>query len=371
MSADAPAYDAPRPGRPVQPEARFRSVAQRLRKRLARDEWPALAVFPSFQQIAREEGVGRETARAAVALLRGEGWLRLNARGRLVRASDLSFARRDRGLVLLLFSEPLQRSLFNPDREALYCGLAEGLGEAERPFLVAHDFYLREALPDRYLAYPLDGILATGTFLPSVLEGLARLSVPALAVDMPPLATGLPALSVDNHAAARDACERLIALGHRRIGLLKSVSATLGAADPDSLEREAGFLAALRKHRLKSRHCPIINTISRDTPRHPRLRQILSGPSRITAALCVDTGRARLLARCARSLGLAIPKDLSLVAFSGRNERGLAFSGPKIDFRALGRAAATALFKRPLASHRILTDWHSGVTLAECKSMKG
>lgn len=323
-----------------------------------------MAVLPSLTQIAHTYGVGRETARAAVQQLREEGWIVPNARGRLVRARDPLFARRDKGLVLVVYGYPMSDILKNVESEALFLGMAEGLGLAERHFVVAHDYYLREALPERHLGLPLEGILVANISTRAVIERLARLPAPVVLVDLPPFAEGLPAVSVDNERAAYEACERLIALGHRRIGFVQMLSATLGEADPDSLERQKGFAAALRAHKLSSRQCPVISTISRDTPSHGGLRRVLSGAGRITAALCVDSGRARLVTRCAQALGQAIPRDLSVVSFSGLHARGTAFSGPKIDFRAMGRKAVEVLLSPKPALTRVPVVWHEGNTLA-------
>ncbi|MBE7462097.1 MAG: substrate-binding domain-containing protein [Planctomycetes bacterium] len=353
-----------KPGRPPAAQARYRHTASLLRAKLEQGVWPPLAVLPSLAQFARMFGVGRETARAAVGQLRAEGWIVPNARGRLVRAQDPRFARRDKGWVLVVYGYPMSDLLKNADSEALFLGLVEGLGLAERHFVVAHDFYLREALPERHLGLPLAGVLVASIGTRPVFERWARLPIPVVQVDLPPFAQGPPAVAVDNERAAREACERLVALGHRRIGFVQMLSATLGEPDPDSRERLAGFRAALRAHRLGSRTCPVISTISRDTASHGGLRRILTGPQRITAALCVDGGRARLVSRCAQALGLAVPRDLSIVAFSGVGARTAAYSGPRIDFKALGRTAVEVLLAPKPATTRFPAVWHEGTTLA-------
>lgn len=352
------------PGRPVLPDALYRKVADQLRARFARGDFPPLTILPSLVQLAGACGVGRETARAAVDLLRTEGWIISNAQGRLVSAVEPSYARQDAGLVLLVFGTPLRQAYNNLELRDIFLGCIEALGNRGHHYLVAHDFYLRTALPDRYLSLPLAGILLLTKANNHVYEGLARLPVPAVLVDVPPSAKGLVSVAVDNQQAAFDACARLIALGHRRIALIRSVSTFLKQIDPDSQERERGFTAALRNHGLNLKHCPILSAFPKDRVRHQGIEKALTGPRRITAAICVDNGRGQLMAHCAKRLGLTVPRDLSLVTFSGIRSKGIAFSGPKVNFHALGGKAVEVLLAGAKDTARVPTIWQDTGTLA-------
>lgn len=353
-----------KPGRPPLPDARYRKVADQLRARFVRGTFPPLTVLPSLMQLADAYGVGRETARAAVDLLRTEGWIIPNAQGRLVSAAEPSYARQDAGVVLLVLGAPLRQARNNLELRDIFLGSIEALGNHGHHFIVAHDFYLRAALPDRYLSLPLAGILMLTKANKHVYEGLARLPVPAVLVDVPPSTKGLVSVAVDNQQAAFDASARLIALGHRRIALVRSVSTFLKQIDPDSQERERGFTAALRAHGLNLKHCPILSAFPKDRVRHQGIEKALTGPRRITAAVCVDNGRGQLVAHCARKLGLTVPRDLSIVTFSGIRSKGIAFSGPKVNFHALGEKAVEVLLAGAKATARVPAVWQDADTLA-------
>jgi hypothetical protein len=64
--------------------------------------------------------------------------------------------------------------------------------------------------------------------------------------------------------------------------------------------------------------------------------------------------------RAAELFGRNIPKELSLVSLGGSSER--TFSGPRIDFVALGRRAAPLLNepKDPPIRLRVATQWYEG-----------
>lgn len=352
-----------KPGRPPFPEARYRQVAQRLRTRLQQGDFDPPKLLPSLKQLALEHHVGRETARAAVEQLRHEGWIGLNARGRHVRAVQVQYARPNSGIVLIVYGVPLAEVRQHAGYNAMLLGMLDELAQRNCHVIVAHDFAFRSVLPDQYLSLPLTGILMGSLATRRLCLQMVRLPIPVLQVDVPPLVAGLPCVAVDNAGAAEDACSRLVEFGHRRIAMVRAISQILKQPDPDSKEREAGFLAALRKHRLRIRDCPVLSTFPRDRS-HTGILRALSGPRRVTAALCVDPNRARLVARCAQHLGLKVPQDLSIAAFSGLEGPGIEFSGPKVDFNALGRMAASTLCSPKVETTRISTSWQDQPTLA-------
>lgn len=60
---------------PLAPVPRYKQIAGILRGRIEAGELEPDRPIPSEAQIQQEFGVARETARKAVALLRGEGWV--------------------------------------------------------------------------------------------------------------------------------------------------------------------------------------------------------------------------------------------------------------------------------------------------------
>jgi len=90
-----------------------------------------------------------------------------------------------------------------------------------------------------------DGVI-TGALLPTpsqaapLLETLKAMNIPTVAVGSGGADQDYQGVCVDDHAAAREMTERLLGLGHRRIGFIT------GATDqPSSRAREAGFREAI------------------------------------------------------------------------------------------------------------------------------
>lgn len=117
-------------------------------------------------------------------------------------------------------------------------------------------------------------------------------------------------VDTDNAAAAVAAVDHLAQLGHRNIG---HIHAALSHCHPR--DRAQGFRAAVEKHGLPADRCPVhevtsaaVGAISQE------IRPFLMRPDRPTA----PAGGFRLalgLLEAAKSLGLTVPGDLSVVGF--------------------------------------------------------
>jgi GntR family transcriptional regulator len=55
--------------------AAYRQIADLLRAQIQSGEYPVGSVLPAEKRIAQENGVGRDTVRTAMGLLRAEGWI--------------------------------------------------------------------------------------------------------------------------------------------------------------------------------------------------------------------------------------------------------------------------------------------------------
>jgi LacI family transcriptional regulator len=169
----------------------------------------------------------------------------------------------------------------------------------------------------RYLSR-LSGTLTDGTILvtPTVVD--AARGAPVVAVDPNVASSIVPAVDADNLEGATTITRHLIELGHRRVGFLA------GRPDLESArQREVGFRKALGAAGI-----PVDPTLVRvggyraETSDEPA-RQLLELDDPPTAIFAANDLSALQTMQVARSLGLTIPDDLSVVGFDNIPESAL------------------------------------------------
>jgi LacI family transcriptional regulator len=169
----------------------------------------------------------------------------------------------------------------------------------------------------RYLSR-LSGTLTDGTILvtPTVVD--AALGAPVVAVDPNVASSILPAIDADNLQGAISATRHLIELGHRRIGFLA------GRPDLESARlRELGFRKALGAAGLRVDPALVrVGGYRAETSDEPA-RQLLELDDPPTAIFAANDLSALQTMHVARSLGLNVPDDLSVVGFDNIPESAL------------------------------------------------
>lgn len=117
----------------------------------------------------------------------------------------------------------------------------------------------------------------------------------------------------DETGGATAAVEHLVAAGHRDIGFIDDVDAPIAA-----VERRAAFEAVLREHGLEVRPGWIAAGQSDTVGGRTAAETILAAPERPTAIFAFNDRMAAGAAHAARSHGLSIPEDLSIVGFDNQ-----------------------------------------------------
>ncbi len=348
-----------RPGRPVSPGAHYRRIAGDLRARLRAGEWPAGQPLPALRALAARYRVGEFTVRMAVELLKREGRVRTSARRRLVAAAAGDPPGALDGLVLQVSSHSLEALHRGPYTDELVRGVQIGAGEMAAPFLALSDRHFRHNLPTDALELPVKGIVLVGVFTDRTLKQYEKLGVPAVLADQPPGGRRLHSVAVDNFASARDATARLIALGHRRLALVRFVQTGMRRVDPDALERQEGFFAAVREAGLPDSAVRVYNSLDGDTPESPGIRALVRAEPPFTAVLSASGWRAALVAIAAEAEGRSVPGELSVACFQAAEADYPRFSGPRVDFEEMGRLAAHLLDepKHPPRHVRVPAPW--------------
>ena len=168
----------------------------------------------------------------------------------------------------------------------------------------------------RYLARV--STLTDGVLLVTPSVAVDAFDSPVVAVDHNVGAPSLPTVDSHNLRGAVLATEHLLSLGHRRIGFLG------GRPDLASAQlREDGYRQALADARIEFR--PELVAIGGFAPRIARqaAAQLLALDDRPTAIFAANDVSAIEVIGVARSLGLRVPDDLSVVGFDNVPESAL------------------------------------------------
>jgi len=119
----------------------------------------------------------------------------------------------------------------------------------------------------------------------------------------------LPSVRIDNVAAAKEATNYLISLGHKNIAYIsgdkKSTSAT---------ERESGYKAAMRSARLSSK-ATILEGGSSLSSAKEATHKLLDLPTRPTAIFCGNDEMAIGVLHEIKASKLKVPEDISIIGF--------------------------------------------------------
>jgi LacI family transcriptional regulator len=164
----------------------------------------------------------------------------------------------------------------------------------------------------------LSGTLADGVILVTPAVDDVGEAGPIVAVDPHSGASPMPNVHADNFAGAITAMEHLIGLGHRRIGFLA------GRPDLESAQRrEQGFHDALATAGIGFDPDLVrVGGYELETSREPA-RQLLELADPPTAIFAANDLSAIQTMNVARSLGMSVPDDVSVIGFDNIPESAL------------------------------------------------
>lgn len=119
-----------------------------------------------------------------------------------------------------------------------------------------------------------------------------------------------PTVSLDNRGAAQAMTAHLIALGHRRIGLIKG-----SKESPLTLDRLAGYEAALQQAGIAEDESLICEGDFSLSAGYEGAKALLQLSTRPTAIFCESDEMAIGALKRVKEVGLRVPEDLSLAGF--------------------------------------------------------
>jgi LacI family transcriptional regulator, galactose operon repressor len=153
-------------------------------------------------------------------------------------------------------------------------------------------------------------ILVTADGRTPELRRLLKAKVPLIVIDRVPPGLNVDAVTVANSEGAREATAHLIALGHRRIGLIGG-PAHLSTAS----ERQAGFEEALRAAGCASAPELIKYGDFRQTGGYRAMLELLSLPEPPTAVFITNNLMTLGALQAIHERGLSIPDDIGIISF--------------------------------------------------------
>ena len=169
----------------------------------------------------------------------------------------------------------------------------------------------------RYLSR-VSGTLCDGAILVTPSSVDATYGAPVVAVDHNADSSSLPSVDSDNLAGAVAATQHLLGLGHRRIGFLA------GRPDLESARlRERGYRSALKSAGIKVEPGFVRVGGYQPDSAEEAAQLMLEGDGRPTAIFAANDVSAIAAMETARTLGLVVPDDLSVIGFDNVPESAL------------------------------------------------
>lgn len=160
-----------------------------------------------------------------------------------------------------------------------------------------------------------DGIILLASMSPFGTEVLSAKSHRALPIvvgceTVAPELTVFPSVHIDNVAAAKEATNYLISRGHTRIGLICGAANSLLTKD-----REFGYRAAMHEAELGIEDGWVVNGDLTIDGAIRATRSLLNHSHRPTAVFCTTDEMAIGCLHSAKSVGMRVPDDLSVMGF--------------------------------------------------------
>jgi len=156
-----------------------------------------------------------------------------------------------------------------------------------------------------------DGLLIALPKSPElVLEAVKRSGIPTVLLNYEKGNSKMAVVRGDNYRAAREAVEHLLNLGHRRIAFIAGSSFS-----GQSPERERAYVDALVAADVAIDPALIVQGEFHQTGGFARALELLAMSDRPTAIFAANDEMALGVMDAAKSVGLQIPTDLSLIGF--------------------------------------------------------
>lgn len=342
---------------------RHEEVAEDLHRRLTSGEWPAGKRVPSFRRLAEEYRVSLGTVQRAFRTLKDEGMVRVTPDRPTVAALGASVADILEDGIALVLSSNMHLPPESGWIQEIYRGVQNALSRNGNLLMVLQQSgRWRSEFPAGLRHLPLKGVLLLGPFKGTALKAYEAMPIPVVLMDQPGDAYHFHSVALANFEAMFDATTRLIELGHRRLGFLRRLTWSLREIDPDSKERQLGFVAACKKAGIPEQDARIFTVSNHDAG--VSAKDLARGDHPITALVTVDEHCAQRAVDVAQAAGLRVPKDVSIVTPAWARSRGR-WSGPRVEPERIGRQAVELVLRKRETVERVRVPmtWFEGETI--------
>lgn len=303
---------------------RWKQIADALQSEIESGHLMPGERLPSEIALAKQWTVCRMTAHRAMDELQRQGLVVRKRRSGTVVAGvrPLRQAVQDASVAVLAFST-------DDFPSASYLrGVRDGLPDDFDVLLCdTGEDPVREAKFLRRLHRRVDGIIIMPTCAPennALLRRILESEVPMVCIDRAPAGLEIPALVTDNYGSSLEALRALTAKGHRRIAHFTDRKPDVAPID----ERQEAFLQALREVGEAEperwvRRFTSFATATREQYHeqmyldvHDALFTLLHAPEPPTAVFCLQDVYLISVLKAAAHMGVRVPEDLEVVAFS-------------------------------------------------------
>ncbi len=195
---------------------------------------------------------------------------------------------------------------------------------------------------------------------PAIYEFLEKQQVPVLVTWAFDRTKTRPSVGFDNHAAMAAMARRVIGFGHRKLAFISAETSHNDRAG----ERLEGIRAAMQEAGLDPAHLDTVVTQYSIENGAAAFEVLMHRAVKPTAVFCGNDVLAVGALRAAQTMGLAVPRDVSVVGFDDIELAQVAYpplTTVHVPHRDMGIRAARALVdmllgKGPLLSHEL--DWN-------------
>ena len=320
---------------------------------------------PTIRQVAEDAGVSIATVSrvinnnsAVTEEVRAKVLDSVNRCGYVPHVS-----RRTTSFLALVYACP--PSLGSPYDAALVEGMVQAMDNTDLDLVILNP--LRDKRPEEsYTQFFLrKGV--RGVILRSTVEGrdicreISEEKFPAIVVGDHFEHPRLGFVYADSGKSSCRAVEHLVTLGHQRIAFAANEH-----DDGDHVDRFTGYCDTLAANGLEVDRSIVFRIPARRLDGAQLLRNLMSVPKPPTAVYITDPPIAVGLINQARSIGIEIPRDLSVVGFDDLDARNYVYplmTAVCQDARQLGHEAFSELARTvevgngEQARHRILSSW--------------
>jgi LacI family transcriptional regulator len=270
-----------------------------------------------------------------------------------------TFSSRRTGIVGLIVPT-ISNSIYAEFTEAIQSTLQE----AGLSLLIANANYsvdIERELIHKFIENRVEGVILTGYKREEALYRLLRhYQIPFVITWSTSPKRSIPSISFDNAAAATEAVEKLIQLGHRRIGLICGVT----KINDRAAQRLKAYRAVLARH-----HIPFDPSLVEEIPFEIEVAaeattRLISNPKPPTAIFCANDIQALgALFTCQRHR-IAIPADISIIGFDDLPSTRIVnppLSSVHVPAKQMGEEAARAIvaaarLNAPVSSRILSTE---------------